>query len=74
MQEISLSGYSINGTVPASLGNLTRLNGLFWEGNMLTGTMPEEICNLTLVNWIVDCKGDNPAVECSYCTECAQEI
>ena len=37
----------LSGTIPAELGNLTRLISLGLENNQLSGTIPAEIGNLT---------------------------
>ena len=44
---ISLSKNSLEGGIPASIGNLTNLTGLYLNDNSLTGSIPPEVGNLT---------------------------
>ena len=48
VEELSLSANGLTGTIGAELGVLTRLTGLYLNGNNgLTGTIPPELENLT---------------------------
>ena len=44
---LSLWGHQLTGSIPESIGNLTKLEGLRLEDNQLTGSIPESIGNLT---------------------------
>lgn len=44
-----LHGNKLAGGIPASLGNLTKLQTLELQENMLTGTVPLEVLSLVLV-------------------------
>ena len=48
--DINLTGGSISGTIPSSLGKLSNLNTISFFENCLTGNIPEEIINLPLVS------------------------
>lgn len=45
--ELDLAANHLVGTLPAALGNLTHLEGLYLERNQLTGSIPPELGNLT---------------------------
>eukprot|EP01018_Ginkgo_biloba_P026652 Gb_19052 [translate_table: standard] len=45
---IQLSSNRLNGTIPESLSNFTRLNSLYLAENMLSGPIPEHLGNLPL--------------------------
>ena len=44
--QINLSANNLNGTIPASFGNLDGLNLVFLNANSISGSLPEEIGNL----------------------------
>ncbi|KAI9079839.1 hypothetical protein K1719_038085 [Acacia pycnantha] len=44
---ISLQGKGLSGSLPAAVGDLERLTGLYLHFNALTGTIPKEIANLS---------------------------
>ncbi len=46
VNQLFLSDYGLNGTLPASLGNLTNLIYLILDNNYLTGTIPSTIGNI----------------------------
>ncbi len=48
--DINLSGGSISGTIPSSLGKLSQLEELSFFENCLTGNIPEEIISLPLLS------------------------
>nr|XP_029117511.1 receptor-like protein EIX2 [Elaeis guineensis] len=53
LKYLDLSGNSISGPVSASLGRLTKLVGLFLEGNFLEGVMSEEqFANFTKLKYL----------------------
>ncbi|MDR8390253.1 fibronectin type III domain-containing protein, partial [Aliifodinibius sp. S!AR15-10] len=43
----------LEGTLPASIGNLTKLTYLNVKGNRLTGDIPSEIGNMTSLEWLI---------------------
>ena len=60
--------------MPSQLGRLARLEELRVERNALTGPMPPGVCDLrasSLGALSLDCGGEDPAVACVCCTECA---
>jgi Leucine-rich repeat (LRR) protein len=44
---ISLNENNLSGTIPADIGNLSKLQGLYMHNNQLTGSIPPEIENLS---------------------------
>jgi hypothetical protein len=44
---LNLSNNKLHWTIPANLGNVTTLNYLYLNGNMLTGEIPVELASLT---------------------------
>ena len=49
---LDLSSNNLNGSIPSSLGNLTKLIGLFLDGNNLNGTIPSSLGSLTNLHWL----------------------
>ena len=49
---LRLSGNHLSGTLPASLGNLTKLTRLSLARNQLTGEIPEELGNLASLRYL----------------------
>ncbi len=47
VNEISLEGNGLNGTIPSALGNLYGLNSLDMRLNSLSGVLPSELSNLS---------------------------
>jgi len=45
--EVTLHGNNLSGSIPAQLGNLSYLTGLWLYDNQLTGSIPPELGNLT---------------------------
>ena len=43
---VSIGPIALRGQIPSELGNLTKLEGLFLDGNQLSGTIPPELGNL----------------------------
>ncbi|MDR8394690.1 hypothetical protein NC796_26365, partial [Aliifodinibius sp. S!AR15-10] len=43
----------LEGSLPASIGNLTKLTYLNVKGNRLTGDIPSEIGNMTSLEWLI---------------------
>jgi len=68
--EAHLDNNSFNGTIPASLGDLTNLHILTLHRNSLSGTMPESICNLRTNHNLKYLMADCDVVECHCCTHC----
>eukprot|EP00531_Pseudo-nitzschia_arenysensis_P001950 CAMPEP_0116118554 /NCGR_PEP_ID=MMETSP0329-20121206/2165_1 /TAXON_ID=697910 /ORGANISM="Pseudo-nitzschia arenysensis, Strain B593" /LENGTH=521 /DNA_ID=CAMNT_0003612187 /DNA_START=20 /DNA_END=1585 /DNA_ORIENTATION=+ len=50
LEELNLSGGSISGTIPSSIGNLSNMQELSVFEHCLTGTIPEEIIDLPLLS------------------------
>lgn len=46
VSELLLADYGLNGTIPATLGDLSSLDTLVFMENLLTGEMPSELGNL----------------------------
>lgn len=75
---LQVGGNPLQGTIPTELGNLDLLIVGGFEYTDLVGTMPQEICNNRVPpigdgfirSLISDCRGPNPQLECSCCTEC----
>ena len=44
--DVSIGPIALRGQIPSELGNLTKLEGLFLDGNQLSGTIPPELGNL----------------------------
>lgn len=47
VQQIVLAWNNLTGTLPAALGNLTNLTGLYLNGNQINGGIPVELADLT---------------------------
>lgn len=62
----------LTGTVPTSFLNLNNLEYFSFHGNQLTGTVDDTLCINPFVirNFIADCCGDPPEIECSCCSKC----
>ena len=50
--EVQLNGRGLTGEVPAGLGELTALEGLWLQGNRLTGKVPAELGALANLEWL----------------------
>jgi Leucine-rich repeat (LRR) protein len=70
--ELELSAYSLSGTLPASISNLTELTTLNLGGNELSGKIPDAIGNFSHVTSLVlgsnQLTGTIPATV-GYCTQ-----
>ncbi len=55
---ITLPSNQLNGTIPAEIGNLTNLQGLWLYDNQLSGSIPPSLGNLTSLQqlYIFDCQ------------------
>ncbi|MBO9564307.1 MAG: T9SS type A sorting domain-containing protein [Niastella sp.] len=52
LRTVALSGNRLSGSIPASLGNLSSLQGLALESNQLTGSIPAELGNLSNLTYL----------------------
>nr|XP_048332726.1 MDIS1-interacting receptor like kinase 2-like [Ziziphus jujuba var. spinosa] len=50
--EINLANGSIRGSIPASIGNIKNLTGLYLYGNLLSGFLPSSLGNLTKLEFL----------------------
>ena len=50
---LELDRNNLSGSLPASLGNLTNLQGLSFFRNQLSGSIPSSLVNLTNLEWLV---------------------
>jgi Leucine rich repeat len=53
IKELNLVGADLTGTIPSSLGRLTRLTHLELNNNFLTGTIPSEIARITNLRTLI---------------------
>jgi len=75
---LQVGGNPLQGTIPTELGNLDLLIVGGFEYADLTGAMPQQICDNRVPpvgdgfirSLISDCRGPNPQLECTCCTEC----
>jgi Leucine-rich repeat (LRR) protein len=71
---LDVSNNKLDGTIPASIGDIPRLQVASFYKNDISGTMPDDICNLRpspLENLEADCAGVDPKVKCTCCTFCS---
>jgi Leucine-rich repeat (LRR) protein len=52
VQRLNLGGNQLSGPIPAELGNLSSLEGLFLPRNGLSGSIPAELGNLNSLEWL----------------------
>ena len=53
LRELSLAGNQLDGSIPASLGEITSLQGLYLQDNMLTGSIPASLGDLTSLQFLL---------------------
>ncbi|MFS8014071.1 putative leucine-rich repeat-containing, plant-type, leucine-rich repeat domain superfamily [Helianthus anomalus] len=52
LKQLIVAGTNFQGSIPASIGNLTHLNVLDLHSNALTGTLPASVSNLTQLTYL----------------------
>jgi Leucine-rich repeat (LRR) protein len=68
---LDVSGNELSGTLPSQIGQLTKLELLYVDGNKFIGTMPDGICllrNQRLADLVADCQEVSCKIPC--CTVC----
>ena len=74
LQVIDLYANQLSGTIPTELGRLKKLQYLDLHDNNLVGRVPQEVCNLKIKEFITDCLGPKPEVDCPCCTVCCHGL
>lgn len=78
MTFLQLHANLFTGTVPAAVGNYVNMTAFTLHKSHISGTMPTSVCDLlvtankggVLAYLIADCRGPNPTIVCTCCTDC----
>jgi len=69
---LDLENNKLTGTIPLELSGAISLEMLYLNGNDLGGNLDAVFCNTNMAffEFVADCRGTAPEVECSCCTSC----
>jgi len=74
LEILDLYANNLSGIIPSAIGQIKSLKEIYLNDNEFHGHTPKEVCALKPQNFVSDCLGPRPEVQCDCCTICCQGL